>query len=168
MPDPTLSDIDFKNKMACVWSTHNFWRDLWNHLKLHHDEPKYICDICKHKCFTKANLNNHMQKHKGEEHRCDKCDFVTHTAKFLNNHKLNKHIEKSFKCDFCDYKTSTKEQLMDHIRHNHTMERPFKCDQCDKAFSSSIKLIRHKVWFSVIWAEKLIFHLMLWLIAISL
>ena len=88
-----------------------------------------------------------MQKHKGEEHRCDKCDFVTHTAKFLNNHKLNKHIEKSFKCDFCDYKTSTKEQLMDHIRHNHTMERPFKCDQCEMAFSNKVKLKRHKVGF---------------------
>ena len=127
-----------------------FRRRFWNHLKFHHGEPKFICDICEHKCFTKTNLRNHMQKHKCEEHRCDECDFVTYTAKLLDGHKLNKHMEKSFKCDYCEHRVSRAEQLLDHIRHNHTMERPFKCDQCEMAFSSKVKLKHHKVWFSSI------------------
>ena len=116
--------------------------------KLHHGEPKYICDICEHKCFTKTNLNNHMQKHKCEEHRCDECDYVTYTAKLLDGHKLNKHMVKPFKCDFCEHRVSKKPELLDHIRHHHTMERPFKCDQCEMAFSNTRKLKRHKVGFS--------------------
>ena len=89
-----------------------------------------------------------MQKHKCEEHRCDECDFVTYTAKLLQNHKSNNHMEKPYKCDFCEHRVSRAEQLLDHIRHHHTMERPFKCDQCEMAFSSNKKLKRHKVGFS--------------------
>ena len=91
-----------------------------------------------------------MQKHKGEEHRCDECDFVTFTAKLLQNHKSNNHMERPFKCDFCDHRVNREAELLDHIRHHHTMERPFKCDQCEMAFSSKIKLTRHKARFSLI------------------
>ena len=123
----------------------SFCKDFLNHLKLLHGEPKYICDICEHKCFTKTNLRNHMQKHKCEEHRCDECNFVTYTAKLLNSHKLNKHMEKPLKCDFCDYRTSRRAELLNHTRHNHTMERPFKCDKCEMAFSSKKILVKHMV-----------------------
>ena len=123
----------------------HFRKDFWNHLKLTHGEPRYICDICEHKCFTKTNLNNHMQKHKCEEHRCDQCDFVTHTARLLYYHNSNKHMEKSFKCDLCDHRARRAAELLEHVRQHHTMERPFKCDQCEMAFSSNKKLKKHKV-----------------------
>jgi len=29
MSDPTLSDIDFKNKMAWVWTTLKFQENIW-------------------------------------------------------------------------------------------------------------------------------------------
>ena len=54
-------------------------------------------------------------------------------------------MEKPLKCDFCDYRTSRRAELLNHIRHNHTMERPFKCDKCEMAFSSKKILVKHMV-----------------------
>ena len=114
MSDPTLSEIDMKNKMA--WTIIKIKKNPFK--EIHNTEMSFICPICSKAFRRKKNLSSHMKTHK-------------------------KYEDRRHECEFCDKKFHHRATLNIHLR-THTGEKPYKCDECDYACTIYGNLTKHK------------------------
>lgn len=118
---------------------------------------RYKCTECDKAYRIKSQLNDHMNKHRGEKpFKCNDCDFQTSSSSSIIAHNRihlrEKGIERTVndsllfhKCNICgnDYKSST--SLKEHIQRIHEGKTPqYKCNMCDETFISRATMRRHK------------------------
>lgn len=77
----------------------------------------YFCDQCGRTFNDKANLNRHLQRHKGV---------------------------KKFECEQCGYKDYSQHLIKLHTRIKHMGEKPYACKYCDNRFANSMTRLRHQ------------------------
>ena len=89
------------------------------HKIVHQTNPSHQCmnANCDKWFRRKWDLNLHLQKHKGTEHKCD------HNG--------------------CTFTTATKKQLKEH-KKRHTDDYPHECKICHKGFKYRSGLKRHR------------------------
>lgn len=105
-------------------------------------KEKVNCNICG-KRLTKQCLNAHMERHSGTKRfQCDVCGqkFFQHLS--LNNHMI-RHQDPKFSCEYCGKSHFTKQEMLTHIRRQHTREIVCTCQHCGKGFVHKTNLIQH-------------------------
>lgn len=116
------------------------------HLKMHSDEPSYLCSICNKKFESEEHFAMHQNAHQelrtvyGKQTRkkdtprpysCQYCD-----KKFIRPHEKVKHErihtgEKPHVCEVCGKSFRVVYCLTLHMR-THTMVRPYVCATCGR------------------------------------
>lgn len=119
---------------------------------------RYSCAHCDYKAREKGSLSDHIQrKHFPTSNKCNKCEKIYPTSKYLRRHSKfcgisedTKQLVMHFTCHHCDYKTHTKGRLLDHIlRHHFSHKKSFEylnrftCDFCQKRTYAKIILLDH-------------------------
>lgn len=119
-------------------------------------EPKFGCDYCGRKIFTKGDLAKHIiRKHlprNSNLNKCKKCKKSFSTSSDLTRHSkicgIPKHLKNlptRFYCDQCDFKSHYKQPLIKHVKAKHLPRNKNlnKCTKCTKSFSSKQNLLKH-------------------------
>ena len=85
MSDPSVSDIDFKNKMAWVRTTLNFWIFLNQNSfqQQKHDKIFMHCSLCGYKSKCPLAMERHRLSRHVHERR------IQSTVSITENHKFN-------------------------------------------------------------------------------
>ncbi|OQR70431.1 zinc finger protein-like [Tropilaelaps mercedesae] len=99
----------------CPYSTGDY-KQYKRHRAMAHDTSKMqtkVCHIC-NKGFL--DLDNHLKVHEnGRKHVCDVCDLGFHSPIELENHASKKHQGRQFlKCGYCDASVA-KEDISQHL-----------------------------------------------------
>ncbi|XP_061570714.1 uncharacterized protein LOC133424242 isoform X2 [Cololabis saira] len=103
--------------------------------------PRYQCDKCEKKYFSRASLIVHYRTHTGETpFLCSYCGQGFRTSSNLELHLRIHTGERRYTCHICG-KTSN-QSLMRHMRM-HRGERNFLCTECGKSFLSVAELRLH-------------------------
>lgn len=118
----------------------NLVKNLVEHLKITHGQLKrYYCDKCDYKCYFRAKIERHLQRHIPKEFKscfkCEQCDFRK-LILLLLKHSLNK---------FVILETNRKDTLKNHYHtmHQQNRERKETCLQCEKTFYNKSQLNTH-------------------------
>ena len=78
---------------------------------------------------------------------CDQCDFVSKTAKDLEEHKLAIHLQRKIDCSKCDFTTSWLRDYKKHMKTIHFVRKErtvtYFCEQCKYSTKSKSHLSRH-------------------------
>ena len=102
----------------CDYSSH-FASELETHKIVHRKTPTHKCmhANCGRWFLRKWDLTLHLQKHDGQEHKCD--------------------------YEGCKFSTSTKKQLKEHLK-KHSDDYPYECTICHQGFHYQSGLKRHR------------------------
>ncbi|KAM9366008.1 uncharacterized protein KZ484_012129 isoform 1-T1 [Pholidichthys leucotaenia] len=120
----------------------SFSHHLINHaLRMHSQDPSFICAVCGKALESSGNLYTHMDSHRGSRscHMCGK-QCISTTA--LTEHMASHAGVKLHRCHVCGKECSRKGDLKIHMRI-HTGEKPFCCSYCGKSFTHSGHLRKH-------------------------
>uniref|UniRef100_A0A336MJZ9 CSON000360 protein n=1 Tax=Culicoides sonorensis TaxID=179676 RepID=A0A336MJZ9_CULSO len=109
------------------------------HMRFH--DLKFVCDYCGKRFGDSKALRKHKNsKVCGEKyqaalpfktHKCDFCNFRTHTAKLLMTHFRTLHVPKDISCPHCA-KEMTSKQYQSH--KNYCNQGYFYCKLCPKKY----------------------------------
>lgn len=120
------------------------------HMKIHEEKVKYICDKCGKMYKNQFNLENHKSSQHGEyleEHQnVYKCRLCS--EKFDNRTDLYAHMKNHSKdcqellCDTCGKCFQNNHNLKNHMR-THLDIRPHACALCPKRFRTRLLLKQH-------------------------
>lgn len=120
------------------------------HMKIHEEKVKYICDKCGKMYKNQFNLENHKSSQHGEyleEHQnVYKCRLCS--EKFDNRTDLYAHMKNHSKdsqellCDTCGKCFTNNHNLKNHMR-THLDIRPHACALCPKRFRTRLLLKQH-------------------------
>ena len=122
---------------------------LRRHQNTHKNTPKYgtfakiPCHVCgreiQENCL--ANHINNMHPNVESMFKCDQCGFVTHTEKYMQDHK-RRHLNQMKKCPVC---SRSVKYLNNHLKRGNCFktEGTFPCDLCGKVFKDHYKVKRH-------------------------
>ncbi|KAM6895686.1 uncharacterized protein FYW49_019557 [Xenentodon cancila] len=103
--------------------------------------PRYQCDKCDKKYFSRASLIMHYRNHTGETpFLCSYCGQGFRASSNLELHLRIHTGERPYTCHICG-KTSN-QSLMRHMRM-HRGERNYLCTECGKSFLSAAELRLH-------------------------
>ena len=119
-------------------------------------DERPLLEIHKQKCPTIEEIfkeeeaqNNELKENKPpivDQFKCDKCDKVFSTKKYLRQHQRNVHPKQhqlnQFECDKCDRAFNSYMRLANH-KYNVHPKCLHMCDKCDKVFSTSKYLQQH-------------------------
>ncbi|CAG9770115.1 unnamed protein product [Ceutorhynchus assimilis] len=124
------TDLQTYHCQHCNYKT-KFMTRLKAHTRIHHVNPKIICEICGYKCKTQMQMRLHQITHqkkineKDLKYQCNKCNYRTYRGSNLAVHKLN-HLKPSkikyFYCYHCDFKGNRKDNLKKHIQRHFEKE----------------------------------------------
>ena len=64
--------------------------------------------------------------------RCDQCDYVATTTKYLHDHKQSKHEGVRYRCDQCEHVATINEYLKKHKQSKHEGVRTERRDRTDR------------------------------------
>ena len=107
---------------SCEFSSH-FASALEVHKIVHRTNPSYQCmnANCGKWFRRKWDLNLHLQKHKGTEHKCDHngCTFTTATEKQLKEHKKRHTDDYPHECKICHKGFKYRSGLKCHWDNDH-------------------------------------------------
>ena len=159
-------------KIDCELCGRNFQTmvNLRRHMKMHEKKKCQLCDQLvekhNHKCpalkcpkcnvqaMFKSKFNRHVDKCKGELHKCPKCRRIYKSAENLKIHSEQCGI---FKCLQCNQDYPTKRELTEHkVQHggkrkafDRRVRKPqfYHCRymDCNAEFKTRAELYRHKV-----------------------
>ena len=144
---------------------------LTNHLAEDHQvyclqKDFYVCHVCKKKCDTTNELQDHLCKvHELKNNvNCEKCEHTFPTKALLSIHMISCHginpikaVEKlgkatkviqsfktkTFPCDQCDKLLGSYRTLYQHKKQVHDKSSHIKCDQCDFTTFENYRLKKH-------------------------
>merc|ERR1711860_118902 len=162
------------NNQVCTLCEKAFmggYTKLTNHLAEDHqvyclEKDLYVCHICKKKCDTTNELQDHLCKvHELKNNVNSKTNEHTFPTKaLLSIHMINCHginpikaVEKfgkatkvirsfktkTFPCDQCDKLLGSYRTLYQHKKQVHDKSSHIKCDQCDYTTFENFRLKKH-------------------------
>lgn len=108
-------------------------RELIIHKLVHSESKPFKCDFknCSFATKWKHSLSEHSATHSGNsvKIKCQQCNYVTHSKKYLSSHRKIHSNSKPFKCTFqgCNYACRRRYSLKEH-QAVHTKVKQFKCD----------------------------------------
>lgn len=114
--------------------TYNNKNSFGVHKTIHTGEKKFHCNQCDMKFRLKIQLQSHIRSHTKSTEYSSK-PFVTVKVEIATDEILYK----SFECYLCSFQGS-KNQLLLHMKKNHTKDKLFNCKICSKEF-----LLKHSV-----------------------
>lgn len=125
-------------------------KGMAQHMKVHEEKEKFICDKCGKIYMNQFNLENHKSAQHGEYvdefdnvFKCRLCE-----QKFSNRTDLYSHMKTHTKetqrllCDTCGKCFNNTHNLKSHMRI-HLDIRPFECNLCNKRFRTRLLLRQH-------------------------
>lgn len=134
-----VCDRSFENK-----------KKMAQHMKIHEEKSKIICDKCGKIYSNQFNLENHKSAQHGEYldeyqnvYKCRICD-----TKFNNRTDLYSHMKTHTKdnqqllCDTCGKCFTNSHNLKSHMRIHQDI-RPHACTLCPKRFRTRLLLKQH-------------------------
>ena len=131
-----------------------------------HEKDLFVCHICKQKCHTSNELNDHLGKNHAVRSNvnCEKCEHRFATKTLLSIHMIDCHginpikatekwgkatkviqtsNTKAFPCDQCDKLLGSYRTLYQHKKQVHDKSSHIKCDQCDFTTFEKYRLKKH-------------------------
>lgn len=124
---------------------------LKEHMWIHTDHRRFICDICGMRFKRTSNYHGHMKSHQEKKFQCQLCGNFFLRKRYLAVHEQTIHDfygkgvapqEKGYQCEVCGVKLKWKNNLMAHMRI-HTGEKPYKCKICGDDFTCHGSLRTH-------------------------
>ena len=130
-------------KPAVKWSFKcsecNTVKETIQKLNKHHREKHnpQMCGICNRTFELVSSLSHHMYEHEDKMFKCDSCDFSSHFASELANHKIVHRTNPSHQCMHanCGKWFQRKWDLSLHLQKHRGIE--FKCDHDGCSFSTA-------------------------------
>ncbi|XP_063698002.1 zinc finger protein 91-like, partial [Culicoides brevitarsis] len=116
--------------------------NLKEHLLKQHKER--TCEECGKIYFNEKSFHEHKETHKGPKFTCDLCGKKSFTKSIIQNHMIHVHLKNvpRSKCEICDKKIKTSD-MQRHIQIVHERNYKIKCVICEKGFQTSTKLRDH-------------------------
>lgn len=124
---------------------------LKEHMWIHTDHRRFICDICGMRFKRTSNYHGHLKSHQDKKFQCQLCGNFFLRKRYLAVHEQTIHNyygegvppqEKGYQCEVCGVKLKWKNNLMAHMRI-HTGEKPYKCKICGDDFTCHGSLRTH-------------------------
>ncbi|KAG5678584.1 hypothetical protein PVAND_008246 [Polypedilum vanderplanki] len=140
-PPPKKPKSQLKAKKQCSMCG-SLVKNLVEHLKITHGQLKrYHCDHCDYKCYFRAKIERHLQRHIPKQFqtffKCEQCDFQTNRKDTLKNHYQTMHQanrERKEICETCQKSFYNKSQLNTHTKSVHQKIKNHLCNHCGKSF----------------------------------
>ena len=126
-----------------------------HHMKRHHKQADYKCDICTKTFVTKGELNFHVKTNHtiNEVGVCDLCGATFRNVRNMRQHRRIMHGENkgNYQCPHCSRLLATKDSLKCHIKNVHTgpNDRLFSCPTCTKVFKTKSTLKQHETYHTL-------------------
>ncbi|CAH0389534.1 unnamed protein product [Bemisia tabaci] len=118
--------LGFPKSHACNVCGHSFATksSLKTHQSLHcqnsEDTVAFNCIQCKQVFKSRAALNYHLKKHKGQlGFECSYCKKKFVRKCYLDDHIQSHMSERSFRCDLCSSSYKRSKHLREHVRRAH-------------------------------------------------
>ncbi|KAL3832718.1 hypothetical protein ACJMK2_024335 [Sinanodonta woodiana] len=140
-----------EKKHACLICGSKFLNlsALKSHQETHKTEEekeyKFVCPHCGKRYLSKANFDDHLNKHTGDKpYSCEVCHRKFGFRTMLAKHKIFVHsTERPFKCSYCEKSFKFERLLRNHLV-THTGQSNFVCDICGRPFSTKSTLKNHQ------------------------
>ena len=104
-----------------------------------------VCHVCAKEFWGRPSLLQHLKKHEGIVHQCDKCSYKSSSGKYLKDHISRTHSGITFQCHQCERSFTEKSRLRKHTRFVHDMIQ-FLCDRCTFKGKTQGDLKKHILW----------------------
>lgn len=124
-----------------------------NNLQYHtrcHSNDTFICLECNESFSAWRSLQTHLWRHHRKDtelHKCDQCQYRTHSLAQLNNiHRPTHSAERPCLCDHCGKGFKNTKQLRNHRQTHRTDPSNVKrhaCSTCHRTFSDARQLRVH-------------------------
>ena len=97
---------------------------LTNHIKQHHENNKYYCEVkdCDYVSKTTKGLSYHKNLKHGKSYKCSDCEYVCQRSDYLKRHRRSVHDNVRYPCDMCDYQATRRQYLNSHIKVIHKLK----------------------------------------------
>lgn len=105
---------------------------IHRHLRYHHDNKPFKCDLCPMSFINVVSIRNHMYRHMTTKKLyCDQCERGYNDSRHLREHKISHTILAAFRCDMCPKRYPRKQALEAHIQGIHMSEsKVYECKIC--------------------------------------
>ena len=123
---------------------------LKSHMRIHDEDKRHKCHLCTATFSYSDGLKNHLVKHSGKmPHKCVICHrrFLVERAlkKHMKTHKDKQNSARPFVCKVCQDHFARMDELIDHMKNEHSGDRPYQCKQCGLTFKRGPALSRHRL-----------------------
>nr|XP_015834120.1 PREDICTED: zinc finger protein 708 isoform X6 [Tribolium castaneum] len=139
----------FEPKIKCPQCDKHLYDNytLKEHISQHHENRRFICDICQHAAPTKSILRLHIvAKHtKVYPFRCELCGEGYAKKWSLDIHHKSVHEGTRYVCEFCKKVFKYEAGLRSHVKiHDPNQAKAgFTCDICSKVIQTARDFDRH-------------------------
>lgn len=140
-------------KFKCIQSDCNSFFEtsdaLLKHVSFEHNDPNYMCYLCKKYFQSLEDIASHYQNHNQVENvilprtpkfKCSQCDAAFNRPDKLSLHLLNENHNKP--CIHCSKTFISSKRLRMHLQI-HKKSKPYQCTLCNSSFHMKKYLNSH-------------------------
>ena len=145
-PMPELKTFDMMKCSLCneFCQRSQIREHLMEHYSGSDSSSSHICDQCGESFRASHILSNHALSHATPKFPCDSCQYKGYTKGNLKKHFDAVHTKDSMKkCDLCFEGFSDQRTLIRHMMNKHGLEHRLKCEKCNKIFLTEQRFSLH-------------------------